>query len=100
MEDYTDDEKHINDQAIALLVAVGYLEEGSPTHGILKQYLDKGYNSLTKNQRYHFHETVEPLLNQKCNLCGEVLSLDDLASEIHQNVKLCGYHRYQVSKDD
>lgn len=100
MEDYTDNEKFLNDQAIELLVRSGFIEKGSATHGVLKQYLGKGYDSLTEKQKYHFHKTVEPLLNEKCDMCGEKLTLDELTSELHQPTKLCGYHRYLISKDD
>ncbi|EPQ9968093.1 hypothetical protein ACUYO1_004400 [Vibrio vulnificus] len=100
MDEFDDNEKLLNDQAIQLLVELGYIEKDSAQHGVLKQCVGKGYDSLSKNQKYHFHESVEPLLNQTCAICGEQLSLDDLTSELHETTRLCGYHRYQLSKDD
>ncbi|HHF0557565.1 hypothetical protein [Vibrio alginolyticus] len=100
MEDHTESEKYFNDQAIEILVEIGCIERGSPTHGVLKQYLGRGYDSLSNNQRHHFHESVKPLLSQKCFVCGEPLSLDELVSELGETNRMCGYHRYQVTKDD
>ncbi|ELA9326014.1 hypothetical protein [Vibrio parahaemolyticus] len=100
MDEFDNNEKLLNDQAIQLLVDLVYIEKGSAQHGVLKQYLGEGYGSLSEKQRYHFHESVEPLLNQTCAICGEQLSLDELTSELHESEKLCGRHRWQISKDD
>lgn len=95
-----DSEKCINDQAVELLVQTDCLERNSAPHGVLKQYLEEGIESLTPKQKYIFEQHVRVFFEGKCFVCGEILSLDEFTSELGESQKMCGYHRYQCSKDD
>lgn len=42
----------------------GYIEEGTPAHGISKQVVDRGYDSLSDKQRWVYDTVVVPALEK------------------------------------
>ena len=56
--------------------------------GIAKQVLEKGYNSLTKKQKYVFDNAIKKNTESKCKQCGGVIPWDEMLEAL-ENGGLC-----------
>lgn len=56
--------------------------------GIAKQVLEKGYNSLTKKQKYVFDKAIENNIVPECTLCHGDIPWDEMHDAL-ENGGLC-----------
>lgn len=74
------------------LLEEGFLELNSPAHGAAKQYLGKGWDSLSEAQKFNFETKVQPLLSKKA------CAVPDCGERIPAGFRMCAYHQSQLDK--
>ena len=89
-----------NEQAIEELIALGFIERGTKEHGIIRQWVSQGDESLSARQRYIFEQTMRPLMQgAECSVCREEIAFSDLPTFLEEGGSLCSYHRHSSGRE-
>ncbi len=75
------------------LIDEGLLVRNSPAHGAAKQCADRGFESLSRAQKFNYDTVIIPLLRKKA------CSVPNCDERVHQGFGLCSYHQSQLEKN-
>lgn len=67
--------------------------------GIAKLYLDKGYDVLSKKQKYVFDKAIEDNSVDSCKRCGINIPWCEMFEAL-DNGGFCGYCQHMMEKDE
>lgn len=75
------------------LIGEGLLIRDSPAHGAAKQCAGRGFESLSRAQKFNYETVDSPLLRKKA------CSVPNCDGRVHQGFRLCSYHQSQLEKN-
>lgn len=90
-------EEDFNEFTASLLKGRNF--NNSKEEGIAKLVMDKGFESLTDNQKYVLEQSIKPYLTDKCLRCDENIVWSEMLFA-EDNGRLCSYCYHVSNKED